>query len=39
MANWWNNTKRVDHSKNGRRFLTSFDMSEAKRIDAILKKY
>ncbi len=36
MANWWNNTRRVDHSKNGRRFLTSFDMSEAKRMDAIL---
>ncbi len=36
MANWWNNVKRVDYSKNNRRFFTSFDMSEAKRIDAIL---
>ena len=36
MANWWNNVKRVEHSKNGKRFYSSFDMSEAKRMDAIL---
>lgn len=37
MANWWKNVRRVKHSrKNHRRFLTSLDMSEAKRIDAVL---
>ncbi len=36
MANWWNNVKRVDQSKNGKRFYTSFDMSEAKRMESIL---
>lgn len=36
MAKWWNNVTRVEHSKNGRRFLTSFDMSEAKRMDSIV---
>lgn len=36
MANWWENTRRVKHSRgNHRRFLTSLDMSEAKRMDAI----
>jgi hypothetical protein len=36
MANWWENVKRVEYSKGGRRFLSSFDMSEAKRLDSIL---
>jgi hypothetical protein len=37
MANWWENIKRVEYSKgNRRRFLTSFDMSEAKRAESIL---
>lgn len=36
MAKWWDNVRRVDHSKNGKRFYTSFDMAEAKRMDSIL---
>lgn len=37
MANWWKNVRSVKHSKgNRRRFLDSFDMSEAKRAEAIL---
>lgn len=36
MANWWDNTRRVKHSKNNRRFFTSLDMSEAKRLESIL---
>jgi hypothetical protein len=37
MAKWWENIKRVEYSKiNRRRFLTSFDMSEAKRTESIL---
>lgn len=35
MANWWHNIKRVKYSKNNRRFLTSIDMSEAKRLESI----
>ena len=36
MAKWWENVKRVKHSKNGKRFLTSFDMAEAKRMESML---
>lgn len=36
MAKWWENTKRVKHSKRNKRFLTLFDMSEAKRAESIL---
>jgi hypothetical protein len=36
MAKWWENTKRVNVSKNNKRFLTSFDMAEAKRMESIL---
>ena len=36
MAKWWNNIKRVEYSKRGKRFLTSFDMSEAKRAESML---
>jgi len=36
MAKWWENVKRVKHSKRGRRFLNSFDMAEAKRAESIL---
>jgi len=36
MAKWWENVKRVKHSKRGKRFLGSFDMSEAKRAESIL---
>ena len=37
MAKWWENTKRVNHSrKRHKRFLTLFDMSEAKRAESIL---
>jgi hypothetical protein len=37
MAKWWENIKRVKHSKERhKRFLTSFDMSEAKRAESIL---
>jgi hypothetical protein len=36
MAKWWNNVKRVNESKNGKRFLDSFDMAEAKRMESIL---
>jgi len=36
VANWWENTRRAKHSRgNHRRFLTSLDMSEAKRLDAV----
>ena len=28
MAKWWNNVKRVNESKNGKRFLDSFDMAK-----------
>lgn len=36
MANWWHNVKRVEYSRKNKRFLNSFDMSEAKRIESIL---
>lgn len=36
MANWWHNVRRVEYSRRNKRFLTSFDMSEAKRMEAIL---
>ena len=36
MAKWWENTKRVNYSKKDKRFLTSFDMAEAKRMESIL---
>jgi hypothetical protein len=36
MAKWWNNVRRVKESKKYRRFLTSFDMAEAKRMESIL---
>lgn len=36
MAKWWENIKRVEYSKRNRRFLNSFDMSEAKRAESIL---
>jgi hypothetical protein len=36
MAKWWNNVRRVEESKNRRRFLNSFDMAEAKRMESIL---
>ncbi len=37
MAKWWENVRRVEHSrKRNKRFLTSFDMSEAKRAESIL---
>lgn len=36
MAKWWKNVKQVKHSKYNKRFLTSFDMAEAKRAESIL---
>jgi len=37
MAKWWENVKRVKHSRSrDKRFLTSFDMAEAKRAESIL---
>jgi hypothetical protein len=40
MAKWWENTKRVNHSrKRHKRFLTLFDMSEAKRAESILNSH
>lgn len=36
MAKWWKNVKRVKHSKSDKRFLTLFDMAEAKRMESIL---
>lgn len=36
MGKWWENVKEVNYSRvNNRRFLTSFDMSEAKRMESI----
>jgi uncharacterized protein (DUF2249 family) len=37
MAKWWENVKRVKHSrKRHKRFFTLFDMAEAKRGESIL---
>lgn len=37
MGKWWENVRRVDHSRRrNKRFLTSFDMAEAKRGESIL---
>lgn len=37
MAKWWNNVRKVEYSRRRRkRFLNSFDMSEAKRAESIL---
>jgi hypothetical protein len=36
MAKWWNNVTEVKYSSKNKRFLTSFDMSEAKRAESIL---
>ena len=36
MGKWWTNIKKVEYSKRNRRFLNSFDMSEAKRAESIL---
>lgn len=37
MGKWWTNIKKVEYSEvRNKRFLTSFDMSEAKRAESIL---
>ena len=35
MAKWYEIVKRVDHSKNGKRFYSSRDMMEIRRMESV----